>query len=145
MNPSRGSGNLALAAAAVGFAIAAFGLGVYQAWWTLAFAVGGLAIAWADIRGSASAPAIVGGLAIAAILALGFLGVFLVVMSPFAGRRPDLPPGGGVPILLLGFGALAVASLALAVTIRYMRRAIKRSTDSEQGADPDPSDDIPAR
>ena len=137
------SGNLGLAAAAVGFAIAAFGLGAYQAWWTIVFAIGGLAVAWADLRGAASAPAITVGLAIAAILALGLLGVFLVVMSSFAGRRPDLPSGGGVPILLLGLAAIAVASVALAITIRYVRRVTHQSTDTELTAGSRPSHDVP--
>jgi hypothetical protein len=134
MNLSGRSGNVGLAAAAIGFAIAAFGLGVYQAWWTIAFALGGLAIYWAHARGAAAVPAIVGGLTITALLALGVTGLLLAAMGIFGRGRPDVAPGGGVPLLLLGLGVFAAAIVGLAVTMRYLRRATQDAVSGKDGA-----------
>jgi hypothetical protein len=132
MNRTRRSGNLGLAAAAIGFAMAAVGLGVYQAWWTIAFAVGGLAISWADARGAAAVPAVAGGLSFAAMLALGILGLLLVAMGIFGRGRPGVPPGDNLPLLLLGLGALTAALVGLAVITRFVRRSTEDTVSSQE-------------
>jgi protein-S-isoprenylcysteine O-methyltransferase Ste14 len=101
---------------AIGLGIAAYGLGRYEAWWTVAFAIGGVGVAIADFRRVRTVPAVIAGIAIAVSVAVGLLGVFLVVMSPLA-------RGDGIPLLSAGLGALLVAAVSLVVTVRYARRS----------------------
>jgi hypothetical protein len=133
MNRTRRSGNLGLAAATIGFALAAIGLGVYQAWWTIAFAAGGLAVSWADARGAAAVPAVIGGLSFAAVLALGILGMLLAAMGIFGRGRPGVSPGDNLPLLLLGLGVLTAAVVGLAITTRFIRRASEDTVTSQEG------------
>lgn len=109
-------------AIAIGFALGAIGLGVFQAWWAAAFAVGGVVVDRVVRREGSVGTAIGAGLAVSASLVLGALGLFLVSMSQFARGRPGLPEGNGLDLLVSGIGALVVAALGLALIVRHVRR-----------------------
>jgi hypothetical protein len=110
-----------LASAAVGVIVALYGLGKYEAWWTIAFAIGGLAILLFDARHPAWKAIAVGGIT-AGVIALGMLGLFLIAMSPFADARPDLPRGNGIRVLVAGAGMLVAAVAGAGLTLRFARR-----------------------
>jgi hypothetical protein len=65
-----------------GFTVALLGVGVYQAWWTTAFALGGLAVALAP-RQMAPGRAIALGAAITGAGLLGGMGLFLLYGAMF--------------------------------------------------------------
>jgi hypothetical protein len=66
-----------LVALIAGIAVAVVGVGVYQAWWTTAFAVGGLAVAISPSHLSAGR-SIVFGVAIAGAGVLGGMSLFFL-------------------------------------------------------------------
>ena len=107
-----------IGAAAVGLGIAFYGLGKYEAWWTIAFAIGGLAVLLVAPRQPAGRAVIVGA-AVAGLVAIGMLGTFLMLISQFA-------RGDGVPWLASGASLLLGALLLLAFVIRYARRSAPR-------------------
>jgi hypothetical protein len=115
-----------IGAAALGFGIAFYGLGKYEAWWTIAFAIGGLAVLIVPRRQPVSRVLLVGA-AVAGLVSLGMLGAFFVAMSPFADARPDLPGGNGVRFLASGVAMLLGALVGLGLVVRSVRRWKSRS------------------
>jgi hypothetical protein len=64
------------------------------------------------------------GAGVSGALALGVVGLILIVMSMFGCARPDLPcPGGVPPLLSAGGAALLGAGVGLALLLRYARRS----------------------
>ncbi|HJP87448.1 MAG TPA: hypothetical protein VJ850_00210 [Candidatus Limnocylindrales bacterium] len=110
---------------AVGCALAVAGLGLYQAWWTIVFPIGGF-VAYAIGRdGAAPGRTIALGAGVAGALALGGMGLFLVVMSPFSCAQAPCPEGVP-PLLLVGIAALAGSVAALGFIARTARRRTVR-------------------
>jgi hypothetical protein len=110
----------------IGSAAAVVGLGVYQAWWTVAFPIGGAIAATLEHRGIRAIETTVVGVVGAVCLALGGLGAFLVVMGGRSCARPDLPcPSGPPDTLLLGAGLLAGSIVVLAVLVVLVRRRLR--------------------
>jgi hypothetical protein len=96
-----------------GCAIAAVGIGLYEAWWTAAFAIGGALVGVFGPRMSSPArPLAIGASASGAALLAG-MSIFLLFGS--------LTPGG-IPWLLA-----AVGSIVAAVILVLVRRLLKRS------------------
>ena len=116
MNRRIDVGMVGIVGLAIGLGIAAYGLGRYEAWWTVAFAIGGVAVAIADFRRVRTARAVIAGVAIAVSVAVALLGVFLVVMSPLA-------RGDGTAFLVAGLGAELVAAVGFVATVGYARRS----------------------
>ncbi len=115
---------VSLAVVGIGVSIAAYGIGRYEAWWTIAFAIGAFALAVAAGR-RGSIGTVVIGIAISASVALAMLGIFLVYMGLHARGAACLPedcsdPGPG--LLLAGIGTLTVAAGLFVLTVRYARR-----------------------
>ena len=72
-----------LVALIAGCAVAVVGLGAYQAWWTIAFAIGGVAVALLSQRQLASARSIAIGSAITGSLLLTGMSIFLLFGTRF--------------------------------------------------------------
>lgn len=81
MKPLR-IGPIALVA---GLAIAAIGLGVYQAWWTIAFAIGGVAVDVFERRGRSGPRSIATGAAVTGAALCAGMGVFALYGSAWGG------------------------------------------------------------
>ena len=109
---------------AVGVGVAAYGIGRYEAWWTIAFAIGAFALAVAVGRQN-PAGTIGIGVVVSVSIALGMVGVFLVWMGLHAGGAACMPAecsSSGPGLLLAGVAALVVAVLGLGITVRFARR-----------------------
>jgi hypothetical protein len=97
----------------VGVGLALFGVGVYQAWWAIAFAVGGLSVALlpshvGPVRGLAF------GAAIAAAGVLGGMSLFLLYGAMW----------GGTWWLLAAIGSLVSAAALVLVASRLRHGAV---------------------
>ena len=128
-HPVDAAADLDLFALAVGWGLAAYGLVVYQAWWTIVFALGGIAASMLVRRRAPTNVAVVAGVASAFFLAIGMVGVFALFGSLYAGGAACLPEQCSDPrpgFLALGLGSLAVAVLGLRFTMRYARRSAPR-------------------
>jgi hypothetical protein len=115
---------LSLIVIGMGVFIAAYGIGRYEAWWTIALAIGAFALAVAAGR-RGSVGSVVIGVAISAAIALGMLGAFLVFMGLHPGGAACLPDqcrDQGPGLLVAGLGALIIATVAVVLTVRYARR-----------------------
>jgi len=119
-----------------GAAVAIVGLGLYQAWWTVVFPIGGAVVAMLERRGVRAVDALISGGAIAAALASGGVGAFLVVMSGRSCARPDLPcPDGPPELLLAGLGALVASAVFFGAIVAFMRRRqVERSNARDAGS-----------
>jgi hypothetical protein len=103
-----------LVALVAGFVVALFGVGVYEAWWTTAFAAGGLAVALAP-REMASRRSIVFGAAITGAALLGGMSLFLLYGAAF-----------GAAWWLIASIASLLAATALALLAWRIGRATSR-------------------
>lgn len=108
-----------LLALVTGFAVTFIGLGVYQAWWTIAFSIAGFVVALQTEHTSASRSLAIGLLVGGAIL-LGGMSLFLLYASGF----------GGAPWLA---AAIASAALAVALFLVAWRLRTSRSDDVSIG------------
>lgn len=95
-----------------GCAVAVVGLGAYQAWWTIIFALGGFAVFLLTERRASPARAMLIGSAIAGSALLFGMGLFLLYGSSF---------GGGTPWLVGSISSIVSAVLLLVVARRLMR------------------------
>jgi hypothetical protein len=115
---------LALAVLAAGISVAAYGIATYEAWWTIAFAVGGFApVVAVGRRGTAGTIAI--GIIVSFSIAVATLGLFLLWMGLHGPARPcppDVCSDAGPGLLAAGIAGLALAVLTFGLTIRYARR-----------------------
>lgn len=102
-----------LVAVIAGGAASIIGLGAYQAWWTVVFAIGGFAVALLTLGRVAPARSIAIGLAIAGSLLLGGMSLFLLYGSSF---------GGGTPWFVAAITAIATAFALLLFARRLLRR-----------------------
>ena len=100
-----------LGALVVGFGITILGLGLYQAWWTIAFSVGGVAIALLSGPGMAAGRLVAIGAALTFAALLAGMSVFLLFGSGW----------GGLPWLVAAIGSIVLAVL-LAVVARRLYR-----------------------
>lgn len=100
-----------LAALIAGCAIAVVGLGAYQAWWTIAIAIGGFAVFSLTQHQTTPARALAIGSAVAGSILLAGMSLFLLYGSLF----------GGVP-----WFAASIASVVTAVLlVLYARRLFR--------------------
>lgn len=108
---------------AAGCAVAAIGLLAYQAWWTIAFAVGGVAAAILG-RGRSNPTRTLGvGLEFSGSGLLAILGVFLVYGSQYASARPcDECTDPGPTWLAAGLGSIGLAVFLAILAVRGTRR-----------------------
>jgi hypothetical protein len=107
----------------VALAVAAFGIYVYEAWWTFAFVVFAVvAIALDRSRLGNTTAILVAGI-IGGLVLLGGLGVFFILLGGFV----------GLALVLAGFAAFVVAIVGLALTVQYLRRRLR--LDVEPGPD----------
>jgi hypothetical protein len=114
----------------VGCAVAVAGLGLYQAWWTVVFPIGGAIVAILERRGVRAVEAVVVGAATASALAMGGIGAFLSLMSGRSCARPPCPDGP--PLLLIaGLGALLASAVVLAIVAAHVRRRRRQQSDGE--------------
>ena len=100
-----------LVAVVVGFGITIVGLGANQAWWTIAFALGSLAVALLSTGGLAATRLIAVGAALTIAALLAGMSVFLFYGSGW----------GGTPWLAASIGSL-LTSILLIVVARHMYR-----------------------
>jgi DNA-binding CsgD family transcriptional regulator len=100
---------VALVAVFTGCAVAVIGMGVYQAWWTAAFLIGGVAVAMLSQRRMASTRLVAIGSAIAGSALFGGMSIFLLYGSAF----------GGTPWFVA-----AVASIVSAVLLALVARRL---------------------
>jgi hypothetical protein len=77
-----------LAVALVGCVAAVYGLGVYQAWWTIAFAIGGVAVGFWAQRDDAILRPLVAGISFVGALLLVGVGLFLLYGWMVGPARP---------------------------------------------------------
>jgi hypothetical protein len=101
-----------LVALVAGCAISVVGLGAYQAWWTVVFAIGGFAVALLTQRQVAPGRSIAIGSAIAGSLLLAGMSLFLLYGSGW----------GGTPWLVASVASIVVAILLLVFARRLLRQ-----------------------
>ena len=101
-----------LVAVIAGCVVAVVGLGVYQAWWTVAFLFGGVAVALLLQRRIAPARLLAIGSAISGSVLLGGMSLFLLYGSSF---------GGGTPWLIASISSIATAAVLMLVARRLLR------------------------
>ena len=109
----------------MGVGLAAYGVGRYEAWWTIAFAIGAFGIGVAVLRHGA-APSIVIGVAISACISLGMLGLFAVYGAIAPGYGPCTADQCSNPSLdwgLVAVASLSTAAIGLRLTLRFARRS----------------------
>ncbi|HEY4228066.1 MAG TPA: hypothetical protein VGM49_06990 [Candidatus Limnocylindrales bacterium] len=96
---------------ATGCAIAVVGIGIYEAWWTAAFAIGGALVGLAGLRLTSPARPVAIGAAASGAALLGGMSVFL-----FFGTLL----GGGSPWFLAAVGSVLTAIVLLFVVRRLL-------------------------
>jgi hypothetical protein len=101
-----------LVAPIAGCAIAVVGLGLYQAWWTVVFAIGGFAVALLTQRQMAPARSIAIGSAVSGAILLAGMSLFLLYGSLF----------GESLWLVASVGSIVAAILLLLVARRLLRQ-----------------------
>lgn len=119
-----GSRLLGLVAVAAGFGLTGYALGRYEAWWTIAIAIGAAAIGLSGTRLRPGQSLAIGLLAGGAI-AIGILGALLLFMGMHGPARPcspDVCTDSGPALLLGGAGAMLLAALALGIAVRVALR-----------------------
>lgn len=95
-----------------GCAVAVYGLGWHQAWWTVAFAFGGVAVALLTQGQVAPARSLAVGSAISGSVLLGGMSLFLLFGASF---------GGGTPWLVA-----SISSIVIAVALLFFARRLLR-------------------
>jgi hypothetical protein len=104
---------------ATGCALTVVGIGLYQAWWTAAFSIGGALVGVFGLRlHSPTRPIAIGAAASGAALLAG-MSVFFLFGSLMR---------GGIPWFLAGVGSIATA-IVLAVVVRRLLKAPARPRD----------------
>ena len=107
---------------ATGCALTVVGIGLYEAWWTAAFSIGGGLVGVFGFRlRSPARPLAIGAAASGAALLAG-MSVFLLLGSLM---------GGGIPWLLAGVCSIAGA-IVLAVVVRRLLRASVRPREVQR-------------
>ena len=124
MNDTLRLGRIAFAA---GVTLTAIGIGVYQAWWTIVFAIGGTVIALAVAQSRSATRSIgIGSAVIGGAIAAG-TGLFLLYGSTFTGRRPCDDCADVAPLWVAsGVGSILLALVLVAVAWRLSRRSRER-------------------
>ena len=107
------SSRIGLVAFFAGLAIAIIGLGAYQAWWTIAFAFGGVAVALLSSRGMAAGRLIGVGAGLTVAVLLAGMSVFLLYGSGW----------GGPPWLAASIGSILISTLLILLARRLYRGA----------------------
>lgn len=101
-----------------GCAIAAIGIGVYEAWWTAAFAIGGALVALSGPRLSSPARSIAVGVAASSSVLLAGMSVFFLYGSMW----------GGAGWLFAAVGSI-VTGIMLALVVRRLLTATSTPRD----------------
>jgi apolipoprotein N-acyltransferase len=115
MQPS----SVGIAAAIVGCAVTVVGLAAYQAWWTVVFAIGGLAVAFLSERDVAPARSMAIGLAIGGSILLAGMSVFFLFGSGW----------GGTPWFVA-----SIASIVTAIILGFLARRLLRQRPARDRA-----------
>ena len=102
---------LGLIALMAGVSVTYVGVHDYEAWWTIAFTPGGLAIAALTWRGATAGRAIVTGVAFTAALLMLGMGIFAVVLG-----------SGYASWLAAGIGLIVGGAVLLLVLVRRRGR-----------------------
>ena len=106
-------GRVGLIALAVGCVVAVAAILTYEAWWTVAFAVGGAVVAILERRGHAASRSIASGVAIGGAIILAGMALFFLYGSV---------SGGGVRWFAASAGLAVVAVLLVIVVGRGVAR-----------------------
>lgn len=101
-----------LLAAIAGCAVTVVGLGAYQAWWSVVFAIGGLAVAFLAERQVAPGRSFAIASALTGSILLAGMSIFLLYGSGW----------GGVPWFAAAVGSIATAILLGVVARRLLRQ-----------------------
>jgi hypothetical protein len=104
---------------AVGCGITSIGVGLYEAWWTIAFAIGGALVGLFGPRLTSPARPLAIGTAASGAALLAGMSVFFL----FGGVT-----WGGTPWLLAGFGSM-VAATVLALVVRRLLKPSGQAHD----------------
>jgi hypothetical protein len=96
---------------ATGCAIAVVGIGIYEAWWTAAFAIGGALVGLVGLRPSSPARPVAIGAAASGAALLGGMSLFLLFGSLI---------GGGTPWFLGAVGSVLSAIVLVFVVRRLL-------------------------
>ena len=111
----------------VGFGIAAFLLVVYQDWWAIAFAIGGVAIAWLSRGNRSPERAMMIGIEISGAVLLALVGLFAFALGAFGPSRPcDGCASSGSGFSVMGIVALVAAVLLAGLAIWQSRSSRSR-------------------
>ena len=108
-------GLIALAAGLV----TGFGVGRYEAWWTIAIAIGGAALAIQDWRGRTAGRALAIGAGVGVALLLGGMSLFFLFGSMW----------GGAPWFAASAASI-IASIGLLVILRRSTLSVRRIGDA---------------
>jgi hypothetical protein len=111
-----------VAVALLGCGITVLGLGMYQAWWAIAFAIGGVAVSfWAQRQGQVLRPLVAGVSIIGALLLLG-MGMFLLYGGMSGPAVPCIEcPDTQWQWFAASAGSIVVALLLVAFARRLLR------------------------
>jgi hypothetical protein len=111
-----------LVAVIAGCAVAVVGLGAYQAWWTVVFAIGGFAVLLLTQQQMAPARSIAIGSAIAGSILLAGMSLFLLYGSLRGPARPcEACDDTGTMWLVASIASIVTAILLLLVARRLVR------------------------
>ena len=108
---------------ATGCAISVVGIGLYEAWWTAAFAIGGALVGLFGPRLTTPARPIAIGTAASSAALLGGMGAFFLFGSLMR---------GGTPWFLAAIGSIA-AAIVLVVVVRRLLKASAQARDIHRG------------
>jgi len=109
----------------VGLGIATIGLGAYQAWWIIAFAFGGVAVALLSSRGLAAQRLIALGVALTVAVLLAGMSAFLFYGSLW----------GGTPWLVASIGSTLTSILLMLLAQRFYRGRSIATADPRDNAE----------
>jgi hypothetical protein len=107
-------GSVGLIALAVGCVVAVAAIVTYEAWWTIAFAFGGAAVAIFERRGHSPSRSVASGVAIGGALVLAGMALFLLYGSLV---------GGGAKWFVASVASAVVA--VLLVIVVWRRRVVR--------------------
>jgi hypothetical protein len=100
--------------------VAGFGVGKYEAWWTIAIAIGGAALAIQEWRGRAAGRSLAVGAGVTAAALLGGMSIFLMFGSLL----------GGGTMWFAASAASVVLAIALLLVLRRSSSAAPRTGDA---------------
>jgi hypothetical protein len=115
--------SLGLVALLAGCGVAVVGLGAYQAWWMVVFAIGGFAVALLTQRQLPAERSIAIGSAISGSILLTGMSFFLLYGSLRAPARPCQDCGDTGTLWLVG----SIAAIVTAVLLLILARQLLRS------------------